>query len=142
MIKNDVQLAWTRKQLARFKALNQRKPTGSVPPVVAKAAREGRQTIIDQLTQQIKEYEALKAGKMPKIPELTDLSQIGPYLAKVRIARGMTQQQLAKQLGITQQAISKLEEMEYQTITLQQLKCILDVLELKPTLTLARRRVA
>jgi DNA-binding Xre family transcriptional regulator len=142
MIKNDVQLAWTKKQRARFKAFDQRQSAKSFPALVKKVAHEGRQAIIDQLTREIQEYEALRSGQMPKIPELTDLSQIGPYLAKVRIARGFTQQQLAERLGLSQQALSKLEEMEYQTITIQRLQNILDILELQPTLTLARRKVA
>ena len=142
MIKNDVQLAWAKKQLTRLKEFSVREPVKAVPSIIKKTAGEGRQAMIDQLTQEIQEYEALRAGKMPKIPELTDLSQIGPYLAKVRIVRGFTQEQLAERLGISQQALSKLEEMEYQTITVQRLQSILDILELRPTLTLSRRRVA
>jgi predicted transcriptional regulator len=42
--------------------------------------------------------------------------QIVPFVAKMRIAKGVSQTELARRLGVSKQVVSRYEETEYQTV--------------------------
>ena len=55
----------------------------------------------------------------------------------MRIARGVSQTELARRLGVNKQVISRYEETEYQTVAISRLQEILDAIGIKALVTLS-----
>jgi NAD(P)H-dependent FMN reductase len=64
------------------------------------------------------------------------LDQIAPFVAKMRIAKGVSQTELANRLGVSKQVVSRYEETEYQTVAISRLQEILDAIGIKTFVTL------
>lgn len=94
-------------------------------PAVADAIRMQ----IEDLSNEIAEYEDLKAGRLLAF-QSEDLDSLGELLVKARIARGLTQAELAEELDMTQQQIQRYERDGYQKISLWRLAEIADALGL------------
>ena len=84
---------------------------------------------------QIHEYDALKRGEL-KLPKLERLDQIAAAIPRIRIARGVSQTELARRLGVSKQVVSRYEENDYQTVGLARLQEILDALGAKALIDL------
>src|SRR2546422_1399707 len=71
------------------------------------------------------------------IPELLKdfLEKVSPD--SLRIAKGVSQTELARRLGVSKQAISRYEETEYQTVAIARLQEILDAIGIKTLVTLS-----
>jgi len=82
---------------------------------------------IEELQEQVKEYEKLRAGKL-KLPSLEQIDQIPELLIKWRIARGLTQKNLAQKLGVAEQQIQKYEQTGYAAASLDSIKRIAELL--------------
>ena len=65
------------------------------------------------------------------------LDEIAPFIAKIRIAKGVSQTELARRLGISKQVISRYEETDYQTVAIARLQEILDAIGIKTAVTLS-----
>jgi len=87
-----------------------------------------------QLQEEVESYQRLKRGEFDEIWNLRGLGQL---LISARIARGMTQRQLAEKLGINESQISRDERNEYHGVTLDRAARIFDLLgvELRTTVT-------
>jgi DNA-binding XRE family transcriptional regulator len=72
----------------------------------------------------VKSYEDAKKGK---IPPIESIETIGRSLIALRIAKGMTQAELAEKLGISQGQVSQDEKDEYHAITVERAQKILSV---------------
>ena len=85
-----------------------------------------------QLEEEVQSYERLKRGEFD---ELSDLRGVGHLLISLRIARGLTQRELAERLGVHESLVSRDERNEYHGITLDRAARILDALgvELRST---------
>lgn len=82
---------------------------------------------LQELEAQIHEYDRLKReGPGPFHPR--DLSEVGRYLVKARIAGSITQAELAKQLGVSQPMVYKYELTEYQGVSLGVLSKVANIL--------------
>jgi DNA-binding XRE family transcriptional regulator len=81
-----------------------------------------------QLAEEVQSYERLKRGE---VQELQNLRGLGHLLIALRIARGLTQRQLADQLGVHETQVSRDERNEYHGITLERAAKVLDVLGIK-----------
>ena len=68
----------------------------------------------DQLQGEVAWYEQARQGEVRPVPRLTD---IGLVLIGLRLARGLTQRQLAERLGVNEAQISKDERNDYHGIT-------------------------
>ena len=134
MIKSDAQRERTAAQIEGFRlALNKidREMTGKR----ADAVRGSYEGMIRQLEDELREYDALKSGELT-LPNVKRLDQIAPFIAKMRIAKGISQTELAKRLGVSKQVVSRYEEAEYQTVALSRLQEILDAIGVKALVTL------
>jgi HTH-type transcriptional regulator/antitoxin HigA len=92
--------------------------------------------MIRQLEEELREYDDLRSGELT-LPDVERLDQIAPFIAKMRIAKGISQTELARKLGISKQVISRYEETEYQTVGLARLQEILDAIGIKALVSLS-----
>ncbi|MGI9049676.1 MAG: helix-turn-helix domain-containing protein [Rubrobacteraceae bacterium] len=83
---------------------------------------------MEDIRREISEYEDLKEGRMLSF-ETGSLDSLGELLTKARIARGLTQEQLAAELEMTQQQIARYERDGYQKISLWRLAEIAETLQ-------------
>jgi HTH-type transcriptional regulator/antitoxin HigA len=89
-----------------------------------------------QLEDELREYDRLKSGELA-LPQVERLDQIAGFIAKIRIAKGVSQSELARRLGVSKQAISRYEESDYQTVAVARLQEILDAIGIKTVVTLS-----
>lgn len=78
-----------------------------------------------QLVEEVESYERLKRGEFG---ELYNLRGLGHMLIALRIARGLSQRELAARLDIHESQVSRDERNEYHGITLDRVSRILDAL--------------
>ena len=92
------------------------------------ALESERQILADQLA----EYESLKSGS---IADFTagSLHELPDLLVKARIAKGMSQRQLAVDIGVKEQQIQRYEAERYRSASLHRLLEIADALGLQIT---------
>ncbi len=95
-------------------------------PIIGQLVQESLQSLIDEWGAQAREYEQLKSGATTL--SLRSLRELPAVLVKARLAAGLTQKQLAQQLGIKPQQIQRYESTRYRTITLERLLQIAEVL--------------
>src|SRR5260370_42200201 len=135
MIKSEAQRERTTAQLEGFRqALTKvdREMTGKR----AAAVRGSYESMIRQLEEELLEYDNLKSGELT-LPNVERLDQIAPFVAKMRIAKAVSQTELARRLGASKQVISRYEETEYQTMAIARLQKILDAIGTKALVTLS-----
>jgi HTH-type transcriptional regulator/antitoxin HigA len=77
--------------------------------------------MIRQLEDELRDYDHLKSGKLI-LPNVERLDQIAPFIATMRIAKGVSQTELANRLGVSKQVVSRCEETEYQTVAISRLQ--------------------
>jgi DNA-binding Xre family transcriptional regulator len=134
MIKSDAQRERTAAQIAGFRQALlkvEREITGKR----AAAVRSSYEGMIRQLEDELREYDGLKSGGLT-LPNVERLDQIAPFVAKMRIAKGVSQTELARRLGVSKQVVSRYEETEYQTVAIARLQEILDAIGIKALVTL------
>jgi len=78
-----------------------------------------------QLQEEVESYERLKRGEFEEIHNLRGL---GHMLIALRIARGISQRQLAERLDVHESQVSRDERNEYHGITLDRAVRVLDAL--------------
>jgi len=135
MIKSDAQRERTAAQIKGFRqalAKVELEMTGKR----ATAVRGSYEGMIRQLEDDLREYDELKSGELT-LPDVERLDQIAPFVAKMRIARGVTQTELARRLRVSKQVISRYEETEYQTVSIARLQEILDAIGIRALVTLS-----
>ncbi len=135
MIKSDAQRDRTLAQIEGFhRALA--KADQEKPGKRSTAIRGSYEGMIKQLEDELHEYDQVKSGELT-LPHVERLDQIAPFIAKVRIAKGVSQTELARRLGVSKQVISRYEEIDYQTVAIARLQEILDAIGIKTVVTLS-----
>ncbi|MCC6158508.1 MAG: helix-turn-helix domain-containing protein [Deltaproteobacteria bacterium] len=94
-------------------------------PDEVKRAIDPLQSFHEQLAEEVESYERLRRGD---IAETMNLHGLGQALVALRIARGLTQRELASRLGVHESQVSRDERNEYHNITVARASRILDVL--------------
>jgi len=94
-------------------------------PAEIKRALDPMRSFHEQLEEEVASYERLKRGEFDEVLNLRGLGQL---LVSLRIARGLTQRQLAEKLGVHETQVSRDERNEYHGITLERAARILEVL--------------
>ncbi|GMV95688.1 MAG: hypothetical protein AMXMBFR83_00590 [Phycisphaerae bacterium] len=94
-------------------------------PAEVKRALDPMRSFHQQLEEEVAGYERLKRGEFDEIENLRGLGQL---LVSLRIARGLTQRQLAQRLGVHETQVSRDERNEYHGITLERAAKILEAL--------------
>jgi len=145
MITNERQYRITSAQLEKFrKAIDDFdikdviKQTKS--KVLAKAELDALRSEYENLSMQLHEYETLKSGTV-EILKASSLEELPSILIRARIAKGLSQRQLADAIGLKEQQIQRYEAEEYASANLPRLAevakalglNISEVAEFKPT---------
>jgi DNA-binding transcriptional regulator YiaG len=134
MIKTDAQRDRTIVQIVGFRHALKGVDQGASKRSVA--LQRSYEEMIRQLEHEVREYVLLKSGRVT-IPKLHRLDHIASFIAKIRIAKGVSQTELARRLHVSKQVISRFEESDYQTAGISTLQQILDALGMKTAITLS-----
>ena len=132
MIKNERQYRITKAQVQRFAqtlhSLKQRSDeTEEIHPLIAKAQEDAVRSQLSDLENELREYESLKAGDFPT-DELSVVAELPTVLIKARIARGLSQKDLAERLGLQEQQIQRYEATDYASASLTRIKEVVGAL--------------
>lgn len=126
MIKNERQYKITRAQAVRFsnvlESLRQRPDADDrLHPLIAKAQEDAISSQLADLESELREYESLKAGEF-QWDSLSMVADLPAILIKARIARGLSQKDLAERIGLKEQQIQRYEATDYSTANLSRIK--------------------
>jgi len=135
MIKSDAQRDRTVAQIEGFRQALA-KAEVEEPGKRSAAIRGSYEGMIQQLEDELREYDQMKSGELT-LPHFERLDQIAPSIVKIRIAKGVSQTELARRLGISKQVISRYEESDYQTVSIARLQEILDAIGIKTVVSLS-----
>ncbi|MGH2409393.1 MAG: helix-turn-helix domain-containing protein [Chloroflexota bacterium] len=102
-------------------------------------AMEPARSFHAQLVEEVEWYERVRRRDFETIHSL---KAIGRLLIAARIANGLTQQELAERLGVSQAQVSRDERNEYHGITVERAQLILDRLGEKVTARLDEKPLA
>lgn len=132
MITNERQYRITKAEARRFEeALAQAgKETVQIHPRIRQAMREGLESQLQELREEIAEYEALRSGQVTAW-ELDSLKDLPDALIRARIASGLTQKELAARLGLKEQQIQRYEATRYADVSLKRIHEVATSLGLK-----------
>ncbi len=131
MIKNERQYRITRAQATRFEsALGQLaagRTSGEAPSVLERAQEDAVRSQLSDLHAELADYEALRSGQVTVFKAET-FGELPHALIKARIATGMSQKDLAAQLGVKEQQVQKYEATDYASASFDRLRAIIEVL--------------
>ena len=132
MIKNERQYRITRAQAERFaQALREcegrRSEPTEVHPLLLKAREDALRSQLSDLESDLREYEALRAGEF-EFDDLKTITELPRMLIKARIARGLSQRDLADRLGLKEQQIQRYEASDYESASLARIRNVVDAL--------------
>jgi len=88
--------------------------------LLVKAQIDALNSEYENLRMQIQEYEVLKSGAI-KILQASTLEELPIILIKARIAKGLSQRELAQSMGLKEQQIQRYEAEEYASASLTRL---------------------
>jgi DNA-binding Xre family transcriptional regulator len=130
ILKNDRQCEYTKKKLHEFEqALKKVQKKYAENKAKLILFSHGYVEHVAQLKHQIAEYEKMKKVPLPRSLRARDPHEISHQLVRLRIARGLTQAQLAARTGCKQADISRLEQEDYQGYTVSLLKKVAATLD-------------
>jgi len=100
--------------------------------VLAKAQLDALQSELEKLTLEVNEYETLKSGTVETLKAAT-LQQLADLLIRARIAKGLSQRELAEAIGVKEQQIQRYEAERYASANLRRLADVANALGLNIT---------
>lgn len=86
------------------------------------------------LAEDVELYESLRRGELPT---LRNLDGLGRLLISLRIAKGISQRDLADRLGVHESQVSRDERHEYHNVTLERAGRVLDAIGAELVTTVA-----
>jgi DNA-binding XRE family transcriptional regulator len=133
----------TRQTLEEWRASGERLraslEAAGLTPEHVELAMSGHLTMQDQMEGEINWYDRARRGEILPLPNLRN---IGLNLIALRLARGLTQRQLAERLGVNEAQVSKDEKNEYHGISVERAQRIIDALEGSVTVAVSPERPA
>ena len=130
MIQNLRQYRVTKTQIARLEtALDAAvKAAEGMDPRVASAMRRGIEAQIQELREELRAYDRISEAETL---HLSSCQELGQLMIRGRIARGLTQKDLAEALHLKPQQIQRYEATDYQSVSLKRIQRIMEVLGLE-----------
>ena len=134
MIKNEKQYRITKAQVRRFQdALSelagQERPS-NIAPRLWEAQRQAAQSQMEELQEQVAAYERLQVGGSKEVV-LEAVEDLPKALIRARIAAGMTQEGLARRLGVKPQQVQRYEATEYESASFARVLKVVQALGLR-----------
>lgn len=125
MINNEKEYRSTRAALSGFEDALMKYDVlkaieSGIDPMIARAQRASYERQAAELRDQLSAYEALRNGKIREL-EVHGVSQLGRSLVEARVARGLTQRELANLAGLQEQQIQKYEKEQYGSASLSRI---------------------
>ena len=134
MITNERQYRIANAQLKRFEealaAQVATGPTTDINPRIHQAMLDATVSEIDELRSQLARYDDLRSGRVAD-RTLHSLRELPIALIEARIAAGLTQRQLAEQIGVAEQQVQRWEANSYTGVGIERLQDIADALHLE-----------
>ncbi len=134
MIKNEKQFRITKAQVRRFQdalaELAGRRRPSTIAPRLWDAQREAARSQMEELQEQVEAYERLHAGKSKEVV-LEGVEDLPNALIRARIAAGMTQEGLARRLGVKPQQVQRYEATDYGSASFARILKVVQALGLK-----------
>lgn len=130
MITNERQYQITKAEAAKFREALAAQPAKGLHPKALKAMRDGAQSQLAELEEQLAEYEALRAGNVRSF-KVDTITGIGEALIKARIARHLTHKALADRMNLAEQQIQRYEATCYAGVSIERLQAVADALRLR-----------
>lgn len=137
MIKNEKQYNFSQELVKKFEkslaALERDEVRKKDDPDGWELIRDSLQCHLDKLKAEVAEYERLTSHDrhtpiVLKLDELDDLPQI---LIKARMAAKLSQEELAKLAGLTEEQIKRYEDNDYEDASFLDVKFVIDALDIK-----------
>lgn len=136
MIQNEREYRITRARADTFThALEECEEYGGADPLLVELNRSALTSKLDDLREELSEYEALKSGMVREIA-VASLDELPAALIRARVATGLSQRDLAERLGVKEQQIQRYESTAYAGASLTRLTEVTGALGLRITGTL------
>ncbi|MDQ5938228.1 MAG: hypothetical protein QG574_5591 [Cyanobacteriota bacterium erpe_2018_sw_21hr_WHONDRS-SW48-000092_B_bin.40] len=136
MMKTEKEYELAKKQLAKLDEMYETQladlKAKGLSEEQAKDSLSSSWTYAMQCKEEVELYEKLKRGELPP---MESFASKGKYFIAARIARGMTQRELAEKLNVKESAISRDERNEYHGISMDKMDRLAHVLNLKVLIT-------
>jgi HTH-type transcriptional regulator/antitoxin HigA len=125
MIKSEVQKNRTLKSIYEIKKdIETMNSSKDYDEELKKVYLGSNQSMLGELEREVQEYEDLKAGKFV-LPKNITFVELLKNLTKIRISRGLSQQDLGNKIGVSRQKINLYEEHDYQNVKIDKINAIL-----------------
>jgi DNA-directed RNA polymerase specialized sigma subunit len=129
MIRNDTELEEARKRLVeeakRIREQQKQLEGLHLSKDEVKRVLDPLRSFHQQLKEEVAGYERLKRGAFDALYNFEGLERL---LVALRIAKGLTQRELAQRLGVHESQVSRDERNEYHGITLERARRILEAI--------------
>ena len=134
MIKNEKQYRITKAQVRRFQdalaeLAGQKRPP-NISPRLWEAQSQAAQSQMEELREQVEAYERLNTGESKEVV-LEGVEDLPKALIRARIAAGMTQEGLARRLGVKPQQVQRYEATEYESASFARIVKVVRALGLR-----------
>jgi len=134
MITNERQYRITKAQIEKFKTAigvfdMKAAAERTKSKILAKAELAALRSEYEILSMQLHEYESLKSGAI-EILKASSLEELPTILIRARIAKGLSQRQLAEAMDLREQQIQRYEAEKYASANLQRLAEVANALSL------------
>lgn len=134
MITNERQYRITKAHAARFAeaiAELERAPVNpDVHPLLRQAEIDGLRSQHQDLVEELEAYDRLRSGAPVEIA-VESIAELPRALITARIARSLTQRELAERLGVKEQQIQRYEATEYAHADFERLRAVMRALGLE-----------
>jgi len=135
VIKNDRQYRITKAQADRFRTAlrgldDHSAEQSDIHPILFKVKHDALKSQLADLEKDLLEYDGLRAGSFD-FNQLLTINELPTTLIKARIARGLSQRELAEQLGLKEQQIQRYEASEYAGASFQRINAIAAALNME-----------
>ena len=94
------------------------------------AMKSGIASDLAHLREELQEYEDFRAGKIREVT-IEHLDELPDILIRARIASGLTQRELAEDMGIKEQQVQRYEASRYKSASLTRLISVARALEIE-----------
>lgn len=129
MIRNDTELQEVTKRLQeeaeRIRQQHKHLEAMNLSKEEIKRVLDPVRSFHQQLKEEVQGYERLKRGEFDELHNFDGLERL---LVALRIAKGLTQRELAERLGVHESQVSRDERNEYHGVTLERARRILEAI--------------